>query len=116
EVAAAGNPQILEGKLTKDNKQVKGKFFQVHKVELAAGLAHVIELESQKFDTYVLLIDPRTKKILAQNDDITPGNTQLSRLDFTPAKTASFNIVVTSFQAGETGPYRLRIQAFGQPK
>src|SRR5262249_36233260 len=91
------------------------RFFKMHKVELVGGSPYTIELESRAFDTILVLLDGAGKQ-LADNDDIVPGNTQMSRIDFTPRVDATFIIVVTTFDPGETGTYRLTVQRYEAEK
>ena len=60
----------------------------------------------------IVLQDGEGKRALAHNDDIAPGNTRQSRIDFTPKADAAFNIVATSNHPGETGAYRLTVQRY----
>ena len=107
-----GKPELVEDKLQDTDKKNQGKFFKMHKVPLKGGSPYTIELESKAFDTFLLLLDGGAKEVLAHNDNIAPGNTQLSRIDFTPKVDATFTIVVTSFRQGETGAYRLTLQRY----
>lgn len=101
--------------LVKTPQTIKGKFFKLHKVELEADTPYTIHLRSQKFDTFLRLGDDNARKVVAQNDDVVPGNTKESRIDFTPSRTGSYTIVVTSFAPGETGDYELTVQGY-EPK
>ncbi len=116
EVAEIGKPQIVTGELTKTDRADRGRFMKLHKVELTAGQPCVLELESSAFDTYLALTDATAKAAIAANDDVAPGNTQVSRIDFTPEQTGTFTVIVTSANAGETGPYTLRIRQYGAMK
>jgi len=107
-----GKPTLLEDKLQDTDKKNQGKFFKMHKLPLMGGNPYTIELESRAFDTFLVLLDGAGKEMLAHNDDIAPGNTQLSRIDFTPKVDATFTIVATSFRPGETGAYRLTLQRY----
>ena len=114
--AAVGKPTVVEDKLQNTDKKNQGKFFKIHKLPLKGVSPYTIELESKAFDTFLLLLDGAGKQFLANNDGIAPGNTQLSRIDFTPKVNATFTIVVTSFRQGETGAYRLTVQRYEAEK
>jgi hypothetical protein len=105
-----GKPELVEDKLQETDKKNQGKFFKMHKLPLKGGSPYTIELESRAFDTFLVLLDGAGKQFLANNDGIAPGNTQMSRIDFTAKSDATFTIVVTSFRQGETGAYRLTVQ------
>ncbi len=115
-VAKQGRTHLVQGDLTQSGPAHQGKFFQTHKVRLTAGMPYVIELESRKFDTYLILLDADGKTMLAANDDIVPDENLNSRLDFTPQRTSEFVLQVTSFEPGQTGAYTLKIQGYATPK
>jgi serine/threonine protein kinase/Flp pilus assembly protein TadD len=113
EAVAVGRPVIDHGELKDTTKKTPdGRHAVFHKVTLSGSAPCTIELASQKFDTYLILFDATEKQVLAENDDIAPGNTRLSRIDYTPRGEEAVTIVVTSFQPGETGPYTLTIRRY----
>jgi serine/threonine-protein kinase len=111
EAVPDGPPQVLKRKLTDQSKNVNGKYYQQHKVELQTGLAHVIRLQSPDFNTRMVLSNSALEKVLAKGIIIT-GTKQSSRIDFTPAQAGSYELFVTSAQADQTGSYTIRIQAY----
>jgi serine/threonine protein kinase/Tfp pilus assembly protein PilF len=111
EVKVAGPAVLLQGELNSSDLVAGGKFRKVHKVELVAGRPYVFELDSPRFDSYLLLLDPTGKQTLDINDDA--GDfVSASRIDFTPKESGSYLVIATSFDPGETGPYTLRIQGY----
>jgi subtilisin family serine protease len=69
-----------------------------------------IQLKSSAFDTYLQLIDTRTGKVIAQNDDALPTTTD-SKLSFTARRGTQYTLRVTSYERGKTGRYRLQVNA-----
>jgi hypothetical protein len=113
EVTKVGNEELVKGELTAKDEKYNNGFAHKHKIQLEAGRPYTIEMDSQQYDTRLVLFDPDGKKIAAQNDGISPSNYRLSRIDFTPQITASYVILVSSYGAGKTGSYTLRVQGYG---
>jgi hypothetical protein len=90
-----------------------GKYRQSHWIDLEAGQACVLELESSKFDSYLFLLDP-AGRLLSRNDNGGEFGPD-ARIDFTPKVAGSYSLTVTTTRAGETGPYTLRIRRFQAP-
>src|SRR5262249_54661659 len=111
EAVPAGPPQVLEGNLTDQSKNVQGFYYQQHKVELRTGLAHVVMLQSPDFDTRMALGHAALQKVLAKGI-LVRGTKQSSRIDFTPAQAGPYELIVTSPQPGQTGAYTIRIRAY----
>src|SRR5262249_8463783 len=115
EIAKKGEPILFKDQLKSTDQKNQGKYFKFHKLELTGGRPYTIELASTEFDTFLVLLDDDAKKVLTHNDDIAPGNTQRSRIDFPPQRTATFTIAVTTFRPGETGAYTLTVQQYEAP-
>jgi hypothetical protein len=111
-VVPAGEPKHFSGELTRADPLDKGKFVHKHKVALTAGTPYCIELKSARFDTYLVLLATEGQRVLAENNDIVPGDTN-SRLDITPQQSGEYVLVVTSCDPGQTGPYTLEVQGYG---
>ena len=116
QVSKQGQAHLQQGQLSEGGPANQGKFFQVHKARLTAGTPYVIDLESQKFDAYLILLSPNGKTTVAENDDIVPVENQNSRLDFTPQQTGEYVLQATSFRPGQTGAYTLKIQGYAPAK
>jgi hypothetical protein len=103
-------PFQVAGQLT-DNDPLDrarpGSHCQVHRVRLKGGRAYVIDLHSQEFDAY-LRIEDAAGNGLAEDDDSGPFLD--ARLVFTPARTGTYALVVTTFDADETGRYLLSVR------
>jgi subtilisin family serine protease len=65
-----------------------------------------INLTSNRFDTFLQIIDGTSGKVLRSNDDVSATNTN-SRINLTVQDGVDYRIRVTSYGAFETGAYRL---------
>ncbi len=84
---------------------------RVQEVKLRTGQAYLIDLESAQFDTFLKVQDAKGK-VLAENDDITPGVNLNSRLFFTAPADGTYRLVATSFQQRGSGAYTLTVRHF----
>jgi hypothetical protein len=107
-----GKTKVVKDELQKTDKKNKDRYFKTHKVQLNRGSPYTIEMESQAFDTFLVLLDEKGQ-FLAENDDIVPGDTRRSRIDFTPKEDGTFIVVATSFGVQQTGAYTLTVQRYG---
>ena len=71
------------------------------------GDAVTITLESNAFDTYLLLASP-DNQILAQNDDISDSNRN-SELSLTLPQDGQYTVIVNAYDETGQGPYRLTV-------
>ncbi|MGB3493187.1 MAG: PPC domain-containing protein [Elainellaceae cyanobacterium] len=109
--AQASPLQLLqvEGALESDDETMSGdgSFFDRHTFEGEAGQAIAISLESEAFDTYLLLLDAEGNAI-AQDDDGGEGTNALIQVEL-PA-TGTYTVLANSYEAGATGNYMLVVQ------
>jgi hypothetical protein len=108
-----GGKQI-SGELTATSAKDKARpnrYCDVHEVKLKAGQTYQIDLASRDFDAYLRLEDSAGRQ-LAEDDD--SGGGFNARLVFTPATSATYRVIATTFLPGATGPYTLRIGRVGQ--
>lgn len=90
----------------RQNPYRNGSRERVFNVRMSAGQTYVIDLTSSAFDPYLFLEDS-TGRLLRSNDD---GGVGLnSRIVFTPTRSGTYRIVVSSYQANATGSFKLRI-------
>ncbi|UJR82388.1 serine/threonine-protein kinase [Sandaracinus amylolyticus] len=82
-----------------------GEYMDFYEMSFSAGQHVHLELASPSFDTYLILRFPSGRQ--RDNDDATGTN---SMLDQTLDETGVYRVIVTSFSAGETGPYTLTIR------
>ena len=101
-------PIEIEGKLNSSSQVLSdGSFYNVHTFEGQAGQNVQIEMESEAFDTYLILLAPDGSR-LAENDDAVRTN---SRITITLPTTGTYLLWANSYAAGETGNYRLTIRS-----
>ncbi|MGD1908328.1 MAG: tetratricopeptide repeat protein [Leptolyngbyaceae cyanobacterium] len=81
-----------------------GSYFNVHTFEGTAGESIRIDLVSETFDTYLILVGPDGNWI-NENDD--GGDGTNSQLILALPESGTYQIWVNSFSAGETGSYTL---------
>lgn len=91
----------------------KGCFANIHMVNLTAGRTYVIDVTSGDglkgpgfFDVW-LRIEDSTGRVLQNDDD--GGDGLNSRATFVPPTSGVYRLVVTSYRAGATGNYNLRV-------
>jgi serine/threonine protein kinase/tetratricopeptide (TPR) repeat protein len=112
-----GKPTLVEDKLQDtDMKNRDGRYFKMHKLDLVGGSPYTVELESDAFDTFLVLLNGPGTQVLAQYGAIAPGNKKRTRIDLTPNVDAAFKIIVTSSGPGATGAYRLTVQRYEAEK
>jgi tetratricopeptide (TPR) repeat protein len=108
DIAAGVTTQKFVGNL------IAAKTVAVHQVTLKQGEGYLVEVESLQFDTYLRVRDGRGT-VLAENDDIAPGNRN-SRLLVTALSDGDYRLEVSSFQAQGEGPYVLTVRFFKATK
>ncbi|MBO6938573.1 MAG: serine/threonine protein kinase [Deltaproteobacteria bacterium] len=79
-------------------------FYDAYPLEVEAGRTYVISMESEDFDTYLLLVDADDERIAANDDAIGTD----SRLVWRAERTQSLRVFANSYAAGMTGEYRVR--------
>lgn len=84
-----------------------GEFVRWYELEGPAGQAVTLTLESDVFDTYLILAGPDGYQ---EDNDDGPGMGTNSRLEVGLPTTGLYRVGVTSYRPGETGPYVLRIE------
>ncbi len=85
-----------------------GSLYQEHSFEGTAGQTVVITLESQDFDTYLILIGP-DEQVIAQNDDISPDDLN-SSITITLPTTGTYRAIANAYDSSGQGRYRLTIR------
>ena len=85
----------------------EGEYTDIYTVTAQQGDLYVIDLHSDQFDTYLLVTGPGSFSI--ENDDF-DTSTNRSQITLLAPETGKYEINATSFEAGETGSYRLTIQ------
>jgi hypothetical protein len=95
-----------EGALTAgDSTLESGEYMDSYEFIGRPGNQVTVDLRSEDFDTYVMLIDPSGEQ--EENDDA--EDTSHSRIEMTLAETGVYEVIVTSYEPGELGDYELVI-------
>ena len=100
----------VSGALTAESEFIErdGTYFEMHRFEGEAGEIVAIDLTSQDFDTYLILLDPN-EQLIAQDDDGS-GRTD-SRLVVELPQSGTYTIVANSHQPAAFGRYTVRWEA-----
>ena len=84
-----------------------GEYLDRYEFDGESGQQVSIRLKSDDFDPYIILIGPEGQR--AENDDL-DGDRNLSGLEEMELEdTGVHEVIVTSYQVGETGDYELEI-------
>ncbi|MFT5681535.1 MAG: hypothetical protein ACI8RZ_002441 [Myxococcota bacterium] len=96
-----------EGKLDKkDQALANGEWADIYTLDLQAGDRVLVEMESKKVDTYLVLRGP--DDTVYENDD--DGGKKRSALDVFVETPGTWLVYATSFAAADKGKYSIRIQ------
>jgi Bacterial pre-peptidase C-terminal domain len=100
--------QAFRGQLSAgDSSLSTGEFMDEWTLQGAAGQEIAIVLDSEEFDTYLIVLYPEGGR--AENDDRS-DETLNSEVQLTLPESGEYRIVVTSYAPGETGEYLLSVQ------
>ena len=105
-------PNTVTGQLDENSETFEdGSYYNVHFLEGVAGENIRIDLISEDFDTYLILLDPEGVTI-SQSDDSGTGTN--ARIAMTLPKTGTYYIVASAYSIDEernaTGKYTLSLQ------
>jgi len=110
QAAQAGN--TVRGDLSRGDETLNsGEYVDVHYVDVQAGQHLTANLTSSAFDTYLIVRKPSGGT--TDNDDY-EGSTSRSRVEVDADESGQWAILVTSYEAGETGAYELTTSMGGQ--
>lgn len=87
-----------------------GEFADQYNFTWPAGGNFDVRVTSTDFDTYVIVREPGGEQ--HDNDDEAQGNTN-SRLQVATNAAGAYQVIVTSYQPGQTGSYQLQITPSG---
>ena len=90
-----------------DDTLPSGEFVDWYEFEGWPGQHVAIDLRSPAFDTYLILKDPTGQQ--TENDDADDGDVGHSLIETELSETGTYSVLVTSYESGETGAYRLTI-------
>ena len=104
--ASSRTPQSLTGQLDQNSAVLEddGSYYATHTFEGTAGETLAISLSSDDFDTYLIVLGPN-REMIAEADDGAGGTNSL--LIMTLPTTGTYITVANTYEAGETGPYRV---------
>ena len=104
---AAGGPRVERGRLAAGDDTLRsGEYVDAHRFTASPGERVTIDVVSQDFDTYLMLLPPRGERL--ENDDV-EGRPRHSVIESDVTEAGSYTVAVTSYQRGETGNYELTI-------
>jgi len=90
-----------------DCRAPDGSYYDLWEFAGTSGQRVTIDISSNAFDTYLVLLDPSGAAV-ADNDDAS-GSTTNSRITFTLNATGTWKIVANSFDESEFGNYNLSL-------
>jgi serine protease Do len=98
------------GQLTNQSETITSRYFRQGKAYTFSGQAGqvvLIELESNEFDTYLIVQNDRGETLAQDDDGGAEGSN--SALRFTLPETGTYRVVVTPFNEGYSGAYSLKV-------
>ncbi len=108
---AAGPTERRAGSLAAGDRTLRsGEFTDSYAFDWPAGATFELRLRSTAFDTYLIVKAPDGSQ--QDNDDEGPGVTS-SHLVYTATAAGRYEVLVTSYQPGETGDYELTVTPSG---
>jgi hypothetical protein len=91
-----------------DETLTSGEFVDSYEFEGSPGQHVAIDLQSSAFDTYLILKDPAGEQ--TENDDSDDGgSTGHSSIEADLTEAGTYQVLVTSYETGESGSYSLAI-------
>lgn len=106
-----GETRLESGKLSSNDETLDtGEFSDEHAFSAEKGDILVIDLYATDLDPYLIVREESdTSEFQLDNDDF-GTDTSRSQIVFMAPRTTTYLAVATSFEPGETGPYRLTIR------
>ncbi|MBN1476556.1 hypothetical protein JXA47_07380 [Candidatus Sumerlaeota bacterium] len=115
--AGAGAPQMIfigqfvPGALEQGDDHIRsGELCDVYWFDASAGQTISIRLDSDDFDPYLILRHPGGSQ--TENDDF--DGTLNAGMNIQLPESGQYQLVVTSYQPGDTGAYTLRVMPLGE--
>jgi CHAT domain-containing protein/Tfp pilus assembly protein PilF len=101
-------PQTLSDRLGPDSAlSNRGLYYNVHPFTASEGESILIEMISEAFDTYLILLDADENQVAADDDG---GDGTNARIAFTASTPGQYLVIATSYNAEATGPYTLTLR------
>jgi hypothetical protein len=108
----AARPRAESGRLAAGDDTLRtGEYVDSYTLEGRPGQHVTVDVSSNEFDTYLMLVPPRGERLW--NDDV-EGRPSHSVIDADLTEAGQYRVAVTSYKRGETGAYELRID-YGGP-
>lgn len=92
-----------------DETLEEGEFVDTFTYRWEAGQRVTIELTTKDFDGYLVLVPPKGEQI--ENDDADEDDSERSLIETDLTISGEYQVMVTSYEKGETGAYALRVGA-----
>jgi serine protease Do len=89
------------------SKLGKGRFMKVYDVKLTKGVTYNIEMQSSEIDPFLMLEDPKGKKV-ADDDD--GGGFPNAKIVYTAPEDGDYRIIATTFNTNESGNFTLSVR------
>jgi hypothetical protein len=103
----ASRPRVETGRLAAGDDTLRtGEYVDSYTLEGRPGQHITVDVSSNEFDTYVMVVPPRGERLW--NDDV-EGRPRHSVIDADLTEAGQYRVAVTSYKRGETGAYELRI-------
>jgi len=100
--------QTVNGALAAGDCVISGKYTDQYDLTLASATKVQVEMTGSPLNTYLTLINRATSALVASNDDDALSGTPNSRINV-QLPSGAYIIRATSFSAGATGAYQLRV-------
>ena len=109
----SGNADVLaDGRLSRGDYQLdSGEYYEALTYAGQAGQFITISLHSDDFDPYLMVLDPNGAKVVEIDDS--PGYGRDIVISMNLPMSGGYTIIVTSFEAGETGRFHLDVESGG---
>ncbi|GAB4379324.1 MAG: hypothetical protein Kow00121_33250 [Elainellaceae cyanobacterium] len=106
------DPVEVEGKLDEESNVLPSdnSFYNAYTFEGTAGQQITVELNSNEFNSYLILLTPEGENFAQDDDSAGESN---SRLEVTLPADGTYTILANTFNSGETGAYTLKVAAAG---
>jgi hypothetical protein len=101
--------KVETGSLEQGDRVIEddGSLYDFYPIQGRAGESVTINLESDKFDAFVALVDSNGKTV-GENDDISPEDSN-SQLKVTLPEDGVYNVIVNTYDENGTGEYVLKV-------
>ncbi|MDJ0557150.1 MAG: trypsin-like peptidase domain-containing protein [Microcoleaceae cyanobacterium MO_207.B10] len=101
----------VDGNLGTESKvlPVDNSYYDLYAFEGKAGQKLSIDMSSKQIDPYLILLSSNGQE-LAQDDD--SGGEKNARIVITLPENGTYKLLANSYEAGESGDYKLKIEAF----